>query len=517
MRRGVAAVAIAALVLAAAAAPARAGTFRVSQCNHVEGGGLSPRLIQAELWSTANGWPISACGTPGGTVRFDTGNHRLAHYWDMVVVFALPGSMPLTGMRTAWLDWQASAQAPSTNPAYLIASSAGTVLFDVPSGSGTVPGAAQRLPLPIGARDLRLTTWCSPANGPGWCNWPSQLLELRGLTVELEETGEPSAAASGALTENRPHAGTEALWIDASDGDSGVRQVTASLGGVAVGTIDSGELCRDDRLPPCPPALRRTIDVDTTKLPDGVHRLRLVVSDAAANRRTVDAGTVLVRNQAPAAGSANPSPAAPNTLGATPNPVVASERAIISAWLEPRRGVRRRAVTAAYGRRLRVRGRVRDEAGRPVGDAILMGIEREPGRRPRVTTRVRTRRDGRFTASTRVGASRTVRFAYGTARSRRLRVAVRAPVRIRAWTAGGATRIRGRLGGRRVPRGGVLVELQRLLQGRWTGVGALRTRPDGRFAARLTGRGAPARLRAVVPAQPGLPFATGRSPAVRAR
>ena len=207
-------------------------------------------------------------------------------------------------------------------------------------------------------------------------------------------------------------------------------------------------------------------------MPDGARRLRLVVTDAAGNARTVDAGTVEVANQprvdtppgpgtpprrrrrrhrrprGPRAPPA-PAPAAPprpagrsrrtRSPGAatSPNGRNASEHAWLDAWLEPRRTrsgapLRRASTTVPYGVRVRIRGRLTDERGRPIARAALAAVRREPGRPWRAVTGVRTRPDGRFTAFTRVGPSQELRFvyyAYGDSprgqRSRRLRVRVR--------------------------------------------------------------------------------------------
>ena len=192
-------------------------------------------------------------------------------------------------------------------------------------------------------------------------------------------------------------------------------------------------------------------------------RLRLVVTDAAGNARTVDAGVVTVANRprrtrrtrrrpgrpATAASARRRRPARqrprralfpPNPLagrGHVPNGTHASARARVSAWLElPRRGgvARRRAVTVGPGVRVRIRGRVRDRRGRPIGGATLAAYSREPGDVRRPITGVRTRPNGRFTAFTRIGGSRTVRFVYypyGDStrglRSPALRVTVRRP------------------------------------------------------------------------------------------
>ena len=459
-RAALAAVLLAASLLAAAllaAAPARAGTFRVSQCAAVADGGLSPRSFQAGLWSLTNAWPEAECGFGTHTIGLGTSNWRLLDRESAVLRFGVPAALPRTTLRTTWLDWRFARQAPSTNPAFLIATASGARLFVAQNGEGTPAGAPVRLAMPGGTRQLELTIWCSPVNGPGYCTWADRLLDIRGLTAELEETAAPSATASGALLAPGPHGGVEPLELAATDGDSGVLRVEAFLGGIAIGTLEPAEGCRDDRLPPCPQTLRGTLDVDTRRVPDGARRLRLVVTDAAGNRATLDPAVVDVADPAPPAPSALPAPADPAapTSGAAggsaegrfpPNPLAgrghapngrgATEQARLTAWLEPGRArcgapLRRRSATVPYGVRVRIRGRLTDLRGRGIGRATLAAIRREPGRPWRVVTGVRTRADGRFTAFTRIGPSQELRFvyyAYGDSprgrASRRLRVRV---------------------------------------------------------------------------------------------
>jgi len=262
------------------------------------------------------------------------------------------------------------------------------------------------------------------------------------MTLELEEAGEPGAAVTGRLVAGGARAGVEPLEIGASDADSGVRRVAVSLGDTPVASLEPAEGCHDDRLPPCPQQLRGTLDVDTRRVPDGPRRLRLEVTDAAGNTRTLDPATVHVVNQprvdtspgeappggpgsatggslpgASHGGRATPFP--PNPVarrGRAPNGTHASARATVRAWLEidrARGGIRRRrAVTVPAGVRVRVRGRVTDHRGRPIGRAVLAAVRKEPGATWRSITGVRTRPDGRFTAFTRVGPSQALRFVY---------------------------------------------------------------------------------------------------------
>ncbi len=385
-------------------------------------------------------------------MRIGTGHWRLPESGITVASLSLPGALPRTSARAAWLDWRFNPQAQSTNPAFLTVTAGGARLFDARAGTGTAPGGATHLQLPTGSRGLELMVYCSTANGPGWCVWDDYMLDVRGVTLELEEDGEPSATAAGPLAAAGEHSGVVPLEILATDGDSGVRRVSVSLAGVPVGTLEPTEPCTDDRLPPCPQTLRGTLDVDTRLVPDGARRLRLVVVDAAGNSRTIDAATVVVANRsmvdtpqhpAPGPGSgsgtgtgpgagngpgggvssgagagAGPDPARgfpPNPLagrGHVPNGRHATERARLAAWLEPTRRSRRRSVTVPHGVRMRIRGRLTDERGRGIGRATLAAIRREPGRPWRVVTGVRTRPDGRFTAFSRIGPSQALRFVY---------------------------------------------------------------------------------------------------------
>src|SRR5688572_6901128 len=207
--------------------------------------------------------------------------------------FTVPDTMPRTTARAAWLDWRFHAQSASTNRAFLTLVASGARLFTAVPGEGAVT----RFELPAGSRRLDLNVWCSPADGPGWCNWPGSLLVLHGFTVELEESEPPGASASGPLLAPRAQSGVEPLEIAAADGDTGVRSVAVTLGGVAVGSLGPAGGCREDRLPPCPQELRGTVDVDTRLAADGARRLRLVATDGAGNARTIDVGTVQVANQ----------------------------------------------------------------------------------------------------------------------------------------------------------------------------------------------------------------------------
>ncbi len=290
----------------------------------------------------------------------------------------------------------------------------------------------------------------------------------------------------GDLAGPGPLAGVAALSFAASDRGGGVHRAVLEVDGRELAVVPVGdERCRD-LLPgarrefahraPCPAAAGATVALDTRRLADGRHVIAVHVEDAAGNRTTVHGPS--------AATVANRAAPAPRTA---PRPPAATARPMITAWLE--RGRRRlRATTVRHGVRVRVRGRTTPPSTAPVP------VHERPlaTRRWRPITGVRPRGDGRFTFFTKIGASRMLRVG-GT----RLTLHVRAPVTVR---------VRGDRVTGRVPRGRFLVELQTRERGRWTTRGLVRTWRSGRFAGRVPGEPP---VRALVPRQPGLPYAAG--------
>jgi len=343
-------------------------------------------------------------------------------------------------------------------------------------------------------------------------------LQMRAARVVLHDGRAPTVSTvQGDLAEDRVLSGTAALSFAAADRGGGVYRALAEVDGVAGPAVPIGDgRCRDlidggdpyqfAHRRPCPLDAGAAVAVDTTRLADGRHVVAVWVEDAAGNRTAVfgpAARTVANAAPRPAPAPRPPVPAAPVRPG------------VVVAWLE-RGGRRAASVTARYGERVRVRGRVTDAAGRPLAGSALAIAEQVPGRTWTAATGVRTLPDGRFTAFTRIGPSRRLRItAPDGARGPLLTVRVRAPVTVRALRRGGAAIVRGRLRGGHVPRGGALVELQARSGRWWVTHLVVRTWSTGRFGGRLE-RVQPGRLavRARVPRQAGLPFAAGLGRAV---
>ncbi|HYI18343.1 MAG TPA: hypothetical protein VD836_06515 [Solirubrobacteraceae bacterium] len=356
--------------------------------------------------------------------------------------------------------------------------------------------AAERLcatvPASLGAeRHVTARVPC-PRDTPATISFDSRDLAdgFHTLVARVEDVaGNARSAAERIVVDNLPpQAGTLTLSGDASEA------LTAQASGFSGEDVTYDyrwERCDDTACAPIGGAVSRTYRIRPA---DAGQRLRAVVeaTDGGGTVRVASARSGLVpRSAAPLSGDS----------GSTP------PRARLTAWLE--RGRRRlRRTTVSWPARVRIRGRLTDLRGRPLARTSVRMRERIGGRW-RAVTGVRTRRDGRLTTFTRIGPSRRLRLAYRGA-TVTLRLRVRAAVRVRIRTAGRLTLVSGRVLGGRVPRAGLRVRLQSRGTTGWRTRALLRTDGVGRFSA--SGRApAGARLRVVVPSQPGYPYARGVS------
>ncbi len=347
----------------------------------------------------------------------------------------------------------------------------------VPASVGPQRHVARRVPCPLEASQaVRVDT---RGVADGW----------RDLVARVEDVaGNARTAAARILVDNLPPvAGAVSLAGDPAEA------LTAEPGGFHGEEVTYGyrwERCDDARCAEIGGAVSRAY---RTRAADAGHRLRAIVSasDGGGTVRVASAPSGLV-----------PAPAVAPSSSAVQPP------SRLTAWLE--RGRRRlRRATVTWPARVRIRGRLTDLRGRPLGRAPVRVLERIDGSRRRSITGVRTRRDGRLTTFTRIGPSRQLRLVHGST-AVTLRLRVRAAVRLRVRRSGRITHVTGRVLGGRVPRAGLRVRLQSRGFGGWRTRALLRTDGLGRFSA--SGRApAGARLRVVVPAQRGYAYARGVS------
>jgi hypothetical protein len=494
------------------AAPARAGTYEHLSLPGTDGwsGAVwAPRgYVSTGLEGAGEPWAGFFVRSP-----FDPGDRA---EWS----YAAPPDTTITGWAferqvagIAGGDWNTTFAAEADGRSRLVA-------YDVPS----VNRSWERLAAGgLAATRLVARLICG---GPGPCYGAggATTLRLRAATVTLHDGHAPVVSAvQGDLATETVLAGTAQLSFSASDAGGGVYRALVLADGTVQGraVVDAdGGRCRSVGGPyqfafrvPCPRATSATVALDTQALADGRHVVEVAVEDVAGNRTTVyGPATKTVANHPPSPPA--PSPPAPVPPGGAPGPAAPPlvRPAVVTAWLE-RRGRRWRVVTAGYGERVRLRGRVTDPSGRPLADVPLAIAEQvSDGRRSWTPlTGVRTRGDGRFTAFTRVGPSRRLRIAAADgAAAPALTVRVRAPLTVRAARRGNGAVVRGRLRGGHVPPGGALVEIQVRAGRRWVTRLVARTFRTGRFFGRLdlVPSGGVA-IRARVPRQPGLPFAAG--------
>lgn len=189
---------------------------------------------------------------------------------------------------------------------------------------------------------------------------------------------------------------------------------------------------------------------------------------------------------------------------------------------------RKRQVVTRFGRRATTTGTLTDAAGAPLGNAQICVLARTDtrGSAAQQLTTIATDDAGVFSFPLDPGPSRILRFVYRAgdrAASASVAVRVRAPLSLHASRRriqpSGVVAFGGRLAKGARWRG-VLVELQAMRGRRYQTFATTRTRRDGSFRYRYrfsAGSGGTYALRARVPRQAGLPFATGATRTVHVR
>ena len=358
-----------------------------------------------------------------------------------------------------------------------------------------------------------MDVYCSFGAGPANCRFDdeSRVVSVPWFLFVLSESDDPTAQATGGslLAADARH-GTESLSFTADDADSGIHTVAVQLGGTTVESFDFGPACRFTDWNACPLSQSRTLDIDTTQVPDGAYPLRFVVADAADNVNTVDTGrTITVANQPPTSPAPPPS-ASPTSGGGGDHPTAgtaAADRgqhngsggagdAVLTATLVNRR----QAMLVPYRRSaVTISGRLTQRDGTPIAGARLdVGSQTVvPGLPGPDGGQAITDDDGRWSVTTARGPSREVTVAWRAfdrdrsyAETTRLSLLVRAgaslAVRPRRVGNGGLVTLSGRLLGMPYPDGGVLVTLQGRPRhgGHWRTFAVTRSKAGGRFRSR---------------------------------
>jgi hypothetical protein len=544
-----ASISVAVAMAVALCTSAQGREFQVYTCTDA---GLRPLIPTLSDASGASGWGYSPGGLPvtvkdrcstGGPFeawilgRMTVGQTVLAR-WS-----APPGTL-LTGVTSIWQAGSETSPARGDGTVQLgVATDQQWLLQqDIPASAPVALGYYGDPPFQASVRparwyEIRITCLDQCSTGSA---------ELAHFVVlfarfDVDDPSSPVGGLTGGGTDAQTWSGIMRFGLNAADVGAGLYRAVVEVDGsdaLSVGVGESSPYCRDigpspsvnefAAAQPCPLRIDDgRLDIDTAKLPQGRHSVRVLLEDAAGNRTAIFGPVVrsIAANGAIGPGSDPALRGAANGEGA-------SDQARLSAhW-----GVRgsRTRLVSAFGRAHVVRGRLRAQDGAPISNAVIDVMSRTTA----VNARELAKRNGPRTASDgswhlalpRGVSSRDLTFRYrshvgdtiptATATVRlRVRAGLRLAIRPRHARSGQAIRFDGRLLGAPLPRGGKqIVLLARASRGGWVRFNVIRTDREGRFRTtyRFQQPGtATYRFRALSLVEAAYPYAAGGSNVVR--
>jgi hypothetical protein len=532
-------VAAIALVLAALATDARAGTYHVYGCRTPSG---QPAPADGWTGSVASGgafdqYARNTCAEGGALVAAlgDATTHG-ANIDEATWRFAAPAGLTVIGA-TLWRAGD-TAGGGTTNATYSFGLSGptetnyfdpcGALLGCASQGNPSQPLAEQnRVVVPAAnlGSHLYATGSCSGFAGTeclagrGDASGYAAAVYVYASDITLEQTSVPTVTSvGGELTTAATLRGTSDLTFTASDPGSGVYEAVVSVDGQVVQSQvlnENGGRCRQvggaaDRRPaflymqPCLASLGADVALDTTRLTDGAHHLVVSVTDAAGNAAPVLDREVTVSNPPPTCGASG-----------------SSQDTLLATW----KGARGARLTTSFGRAPTIVGQLTTAVGAPIPAATLEVVATPTfqGAAPQAST-MQTGPNGGFALRVPATSSRTLCLSYrpsgaATPTTRALALNVRAGVRLsvspNSSSAGHEIFFHGRLLGGPIPRAGKQLVLEaRSPRGPWLQFRLVRSGPRGRFSASYRFRfPGPAnyQFRAVSEAESDYPFAAGAS------
>lgn len=234
---------------------------------------------------------------------------------------------------------------------------------------------------------------CLSSGTPLRAEVPQAVLGIRDAVVPAvaSPTGTLASAGTGVK-------GKLGVTFNASDVGGGLYRILTTVDGVTTPTPVAAGDCTDaaptDADPyqftvavPCPPSVNGlTATVDTTGLSNGTHSANVLIEDAAGNRTTVvGARTFTVDNPLP--------PAAPGE--GPPNGVGADVKGVLRLHFDVNN---RKKLRNRYGRRVVIRGFLRDRNGKGIERARVAVYHRLRGQSRRLfKTGMRSRSGGKLT------------------------------------------------------------------------------------------------------------------------
>jgi hypothetical protein len=485
----------------ASAAESTAGIYDVAQCNP----GKTTRSAATFEASSTHFRQAMACAgnSPNGLVIVHNAAQTTGGRYGQWVFSAPHGTVFTAG------KFSANVQRQDGIEGMFNAAGSSTVPFAVTQDGAWRPAAfgpalANRVVLRLVCKRPPDAT-CGPANAAH--------LWARYFRFTLNDTSAPSFVLGGSLFVGGALHGDQTVAISGGDAGGGVRRVQVIVNGLAAATDTvpcalSGGL--GTTLSPCPSDVQRTLTIDTAAAPfrDGTNLVQVCVSDFATSRTPPN--TVCEERSVEVDNSCPESPVAGGTeLGAR----FARNR--------------KQTIKVAAGKRALIRGRLTSASGGPVAGALVCAKARVKRRGSgfQFSRAAITDSSGQFAIRLPRGPSREVIIGYRVGAveiDRRLRLLARPHPRLRVrphrLLNGQRITMRGRIP-RPFPRHRIVV-----LQGRnpgerrWITFEKARTDASGKFRARYTflrvSSGiARFKIRALIPAQSGYPYASGRSSA----
>jgi hypothetical protein len=361
-------------------------------------------------------------------------------------------------------------------------------------------------------------------------------------SFDVRDDEAPAGGLVGPSVDARTWSGVTRLAFNAVDSGGGLYRTIVELDGTEAassplgsptGCVDVGpdpSIREFASAQPCPTRIDGgVIDVDTSKLPQGDHTVRILLEDAAGNRTPIF-GPVTRRIDAGGAVGPGSDPA----LRGAANGDGASDFARLTAHWGQRGS--RTLLVSRFGRRHIVRGRLRTTDGAPIANAAIDMVSKTTAVNARELVKragPTTGADGGWRVALPKGvSSRDVTFRYRShvndtiaAATAGVRLRVRAGLHLaihpRRAKQGQAIHFAGRLLGGPMPRGGKqVVLLARASRGGWVRFNVVRTDGGGRFRTVYRFRQAGAtvyRFRALSLSEAAYPYLAGGSNVVKVR
>jgi len=373
-------------------------------------------------------------------------------------------------------------------------------------------------------KQLKLQLDCGTNSTASPCQFgsnPVPIEQIFGVQTTLHSDAAPvGQITGGTLTYGGPRSGTQTVAVHTTSAESGVAKLEVLLDGQVVGTDDysaSPSLCPHASFAACRSAVDDTVSANTAAVPDGPHTMLVRVTDTAGNITMVSGGQVT---------TANPFVAGPVDRG-PPNGSPASDHATLTL-------ATRRTLRAGFGKRALLRGRLANEAGRPIAGATLDVYTQvlSPGAPYRLLGHVLSGGDGGYRVVVPAGPSRHLLIGYRShlndvkptalaEATETVPAAAKLTPVPRHVRNGQRVVFRGHLLGGFVPASGKAVEVQVKIGRTWRDILSTRSDRHGLFKAgyRFTRTHARVtyRFRAVIRTDSDYPYTDGRSNIARVR